>query len=448
MQRSGTSRTPSAIARRATTLAIGSSSWRAPYIGSTTSAPGLKRRSISPPDRDSSRRSPIGHFSVKTAILERSHPRRSDPAMTRVDLPERPRILVITLRRLGDVLLTTPLIRSLKAGFAGSSVTILVFRGTEGMLAGNPDVDEMITTSHRPSTAEMARLVGRLWRSYDLAVSTQAGDRPTFFALMAARRRVGLVPHAGETGAWWKRYAHHIAVAADPESHRVTQLLRLASALGLEQTRDIGCAQGRGAEEFAPRMPYAVVHPSPFYRYKRWTDAGWRGLTRGLAERGLALVATEGRDATEQAYVATLWGPAEPPVTRVRGRLDWAALTALLKDAAVYVGPDTSMTHLAAASGCPTVALYGPTSPRLIGPWPPGGLAEPWDHAGTIQRRGNVWVVQNPLPCLPCEKLGCEGHLESYSRCLDELPVRSVLRVVDEALAIRRPGFQTSADRP
>jgi len=365
--------------------------------------------------------------------------------MTHLDLPERPRILVITLRRLGDVLLTTPLVRSLKAGFSGSSVTVLVFRGTEGMLAGNPDVDEVITTSHRPSSAEMARLVRRLWRSYDLAVSTQAGDRPTFFALMAARRRVGLVPHAGETGAWWKRYAHHIAVVADPESHRVTQLLRLASALGLEQAPDIVCPQGRGAEEFAARMPYAVVHPSPFYRYKRWTDAGWRGLARGLAERGLALVATEGRDATEQAYIDTLWGPAEPPVTRVRGRLDWAALTALLKGAAVYIGPDTSMTHLAAASGCPTVALYGPTSPRLIGPWPLGGLAEPWDHAGTIQRRGNVWVVQNPLPCLPCEKLGCEGHLESYSRCLDELPVRSVLRVVDEALAMRSSAIRALA---
>ena len=106
---------------------------------------------------------------------------------------------------------------------------------------------------------------------------------------------------------------------------------------------------------------------------------------------------------------------------RERGRLDWAGLTALLKGAAVYVGPDTSMTHLAAGSGCPTIALYGPTSPRLIGPWPVGGLAEPWDHAGTIQRRGNVWVVQNPLPCLPCEKLGCDGHLDSRSQCLDEL---------------------------
>jgi lipopolysaccharide heptosyltransferase III len=352
-----------------------------------------------------------------------------------LDLPERPRILVITLRRLGDVLLSTPLIRALKAGFPGSSVTALVFRGTEGMLAGNPDVDEVVATSHRPSLAEMTALVRRLWRRYDLAVSTQAGDRPTFFALLAAPRRVGLVPRRGETGAWWKRHAHHIPVLTDRDCHRVTQLLGLARALGLERVPDIVCPQGGAAEEFAPRTPYAVVHASPFYRYKRWTDAGWRSLAGGLAERGLALVATEGRDSTEQAYVDGLWGAADPPVTRVRGRLDWAGLTALLKGATIYVGPDTSMTHLAAASGCPTIALYGPTSPRLIGPWPPGGLREPWDHAGTMQRRSNVWVVQNPLPCLPCEKLGCEGHLESYSQCLDELPVRSVLNAVDQALA-------------
>jgi len=355
--------------------------------------------------------------------------------VTNLDLPERPRILVITLRRLGDVLLTTPLIRTLKASFAGSSVTALVFRGTEGMLAGNPDVDEVLTTSLRPSLAEMTALIGRLWRSYDLAVSTQAGDRPTFFALLAASRRVGLVPHTGRTGAWWKRHAHHVPVTVDPDCHRITQVLAIATALGLEQAPDIVCPQGGTADEFTPRMPYAVIHASPFYRYKRWTDAGWRGLARGLAERGLALVATEGEDPAEQAYIDSLWGSGEPAVTRVRGRLDWPGLTALLKGAAIYVGPDTSMTHLAAASGCPTVALYGPTSPRLIGPWPPGGLIEPWHPAGTIQRRANVWVVQNPLPCLPCEKLGCEGHLESYSRCLDELPVRSVLKAVDEALA-------------
>jgi heptosyltransferase-3 len=95
------------------------------------------------------------------------------------------------------------------------------------------------------------------------------------------------------------------------------------------------------------------------------------------------------------------------------------------------------MTHLAAGSGCPTVALYGPTRPKLIGPWPVGGLARPWNDVGTIQRQGNVWLLQNPLPCMPCDKLGCERHLESRSQCLDELPVRQVLAAVDQALASR-----------
>jgi heptosyltransferase-3 len=48
-------------------------------------------------------------------------------------------------------------------------------------------------------------------------------------------------------------------------------------------------------------------------------------------------------------------------------------------------------------------------------------------------------VVQNPLPCLPCEQLGCERHLDSYSRCLDELSAGAVLIAVDEALG-RLPG--------
>jgi heptosyltransferase-3 len=352
------------------------------------------------------------------------------------NLPERPRILVVTLRRLGDVLLTTPLIRTLRKGFPNAILDTLVFRGSDRILKGNPDLDHVLTMSERPSAKETLATIGRLWRRYDLVVSTQGGDRPTFFSLVAGRRRVGLVPHAGH-GAWWKRRAYHRAVAAEPDCHRVEHLFGLADALGLARQLDIVCPQGSSANAVAPKGAYAVLHANPLYRYKRWNDTGWRQLARGLAERGLAVVATEGRDPAERAYVDSLWGETDS-VIRERGQLDWSGLAALLKDASVYVGPDTSMTHLAAGSGCPTVALYGPTSPRLIGPWPVGGLAEPWAHAGTIQRRANVWVVQNPLPCLPCEKLGCEGHLDSRSQCLDELSANHVLVAVDQALAWSR----------
>src|SRR5207253_2163549 len=77
----------------------------------------------------------------------------------------------------------------------------------------------------------------------------------------------------------------------------------------------------------------------------------------------------------------------------------WPELAGLIAGARAYVGPDTSVTHVAAATGTPTVALYGPTDPRLWGPWPSSGLAQPWEAAGTVQHRGNVWLVQNAPSC-------------------------------------------------
>jgi heptosyltransferase III len=352
-------------------------------------------------------------------------------------LRERPRILVVTLRRLGDVLLTTPLIRALKLGFPGSSVDALVFRGTEGMLEGNHDLDSVIAIPQRPAAAEITALIIRLWRRYDLGVATHAGDRPTFLAWAAGRQRVGLLPDA-DSGAWWKRRVFHDVVGAESNNHRVTELARLADVLGVPRRNEIVCPAGATAPTAAPPGAYAVLHANPMFRIRRWTDEGWRALVRGLADRGLTVVATGGPDPAEKDYLDRIWSAPEPPVVRLDGKLGWPELTALLRGAAVYVGPDTSMTHLAAGAGTPTVALYGPASPSLMGPWPVGGLETPWARAGTIQHRSNVWVVQNPLPCMPCDRLGCDGHLESRSQCLDELPVQRVLAAVDQALALRK----------
>jgi len=170
------------------------------------------------------------------------------------------------------------------------------------------------------------------------------------------------------------------------------------------------------------------------FRYKQWSMEGWRALAAWLSGRGLTVVASGGPRDTERAYLDEVWGK-EAAVRRLDGRLDWPELAGLLTKARVYIGPDTSVTHLAAAAGCPTVALYGPTDPRLWGPWPVGGLGAMWDAAGNMQRRGNVWLVQNPLPCMPCQLEGCERRLESYSACLDELPAERVIAAVEQALA-------------
>jgi heptosyltransferase-3 len=169
------------------------------------------------------------------------------------------------------------------------------------------------------------------------------------------------------------------------------------------------------------------------FHYKRWTSEGWRALASELSSRGLQVVASGGPAAHERAYLDEVWAGAK--VTRVDGLLNWGELAGLLARARVFVGPDTSVTHLAAAAGCPTVALYGPTDPRLWGPWPVGGLSEAWADTGPVQRRGNVWLVQHAFPCTPCQLEGCERRLESYSACLDALSITQVMQAVGYALS-------------
>ena len=353
--------------------------------------------------------------------------------MIPIRLPSNPRILVVVLRRLGDVLLTTPLMRSIKRAYPDATIEALVFAGTEGILAGNPDLAGVIAVPQRLGAGASLSLLRRLARRYDLALSAQPGDRPTTLAWIAGRQSAGLL-EANGLSASLKRLALGRSCATDRAQHRVLETLRLAELLGIPALSEIVCPAGAVRAGLLPLQPYAVVHAAPMFTYKHWRIDGWRQLVAALRARGLATVVTGGT--ADRAYLDEVWRECE--VTRLDGELAWPELAALIGGARVYIGPDTAVTHLAAAKATQTVALYGPTDPRLWGPWPVGGLDPPWAAAGTIQHRGNVWLVQNPLPCLPCQLEGCERRIDSHSQCLDELSVSQVMAAVDQALARRQ----------
>ena len=348
---------------------------------------------------------------------------------TPIALPPRPRILVIALRRLGDVLLATPLVRSMKRAWPDARIDALVFADTAGILVGNPDIDCVIAMRPSPRPADTLRAAARVAGRYDLAVSTQSGDRPTGFALISARRHVA--PVEDRLGGRLKRLVLTRGIAHDPRAHRVEAMLQIADALGIARVGEVVPQRGAVPSDL-PAGGYAVIHAAPMFTYKRWAAAGWRAVASALAARGLTVIATGGPAAAESAYLDDVWGGTS--VQRRDGRLNWPELAALLGKARIFVGPDTSVTHLAAAAGCPTVALYGPTDPRLWAPWPAGGLDTAWGAAGAIQQRGNVWLVQHAFPCTPCQLEGCERKLESYSACLDSLDPAQVLAAVTEAL--------------
>jgi heptosyltransferase-3 len=353
--------------------------------------------------------------------------------------PGAPRsILVVVTRRIGDVLLTAPLLRSLKAAWPQATIDVLVFRGTEGVLRGNPDVGNLIVVEPQSGWLKGLQLLRSLWRLYDVALSTSPSDRPTLYAWMAGRWSAGLM----EPGAknWWKRRLLSATAPFDNLSlHTVNVNLRLAGLLGIPALYAMPQRWTAADEQavdallpgFASRR-YAVLHPFPKYAYKMWTVPAWIELGRRLRGQGLEIVLTGGPDDDERRYVVDICSQLGEAVD-LAGRLSFPQLSLVLARAACYVGPDTAVTHLAAASGIPTVALFGPSNPMKWGPWPRDLVhpTTPYRMIGGLQVAGNVALVQGQAHCVPCLEEGCERHLDSKSDCLQHLPVGRVISAIE-----------------
>jgi heptosyltransferase-3 len=348
------------------------------------------------------------------------------------------KILLIATRQIGDVLLATPLLRSLRNAYPQARIDALVYAGKSGMLQGNPDLNRVIEIAEHPSLPQYVELSRQIIRRYDLAVSTLSGDRPLAYSVLAAPRRVGLTPPPRWQDSWKRAMLHAHAELDNINTHTVIQNLRLADALEIPRCYEVVPPSPPQPGKVAARLPfreYAVLHLLPMWQYKRWTLAGWQALARYLREqRGLPLVLTGG--AGEREYLDTVDFPA--PCLNLAGRLNFGEVAELLRGCALYVGPDTAVTHLAAAAGAKTVALFGPTNPVKWSPWPHGYAqdANPFLRRAALQRVGNVALVQGTELCVPCHQEGCERHKNSHSLCLDRLAAESVITAVEELLAL------------
>lgn len=344
--------------------------------------------------------------------------------------PDPQRILIVCTRRIGDVLLVTPLIRSLRRAWPQAQIDALVFRGTAGVLEGNPDVSELIAVPERSSKTTRWRELRQLWNRYELSFSCVPSDRARLYAWAASRRHLGMLA-ANESTAK-QRLMDDSVCFDDINTHTVSMGLQLADLAGVARCPEVVPPTAGGNLPPGIGQAFAVLHPFPKFNYKMWTEAGWFALARALQNRGLQVVLTGSNEAEEVAYcqrLATASG-----ALCLAGKLSLAQTADLLRRSALFVGPDTAVTHIAAACGIPTVALFGPSNPVKWGPWPSSHdlIDSPWQLVGSA-RHGNVTLLQGSGDCVPCRLEGCDRHLASWSRCLQEMPAA---RVIDTALDI------------
>jgi heptosyltransferase-3 len=354
------------------------------------------------------------------------------------------RILIVTTRQIGDVLLTTPLIRASRELWPLARIEVIGFEGTLGILQANADIDALVTTPARFGPLGLFQFLRRLWRQYDLALVAQPGDRSHLIGWAAARQCSGIVPSRSGSNWWKKRLLRHVVVSAGDRGavHVVQENVALLAPWRTSEPTTI-----RVVPPSAASLPHALeaqlqpgavaIHVPSMWRYKQWSQAHFKTLVQGLLDGGHQIVLTGSGAERDQACIAPLRAlAAAPRLIDTSGKLNFNQLTALFGRVALYIGPDTSVSHLAAATGVPMIAIFGPTNPMRWAPWPARSTtADLFARSSLAQQVGNVTLLQSNLPCVPCGRAGCEDHRDSRSDCLDAITPERVLDQAERLLA-------------
>jgi heptosyltransferase-3 len=373
------------------------------------------------------------------------------------------KVLFIATRQIGDVLVTTPLISKARELWPDAEFHFLGYRGKLDMLYGNPDIAKIIETSDRPGFGEYLSLFNTLFQRYDLAIVTQPSDRAYLYGLIAAFRRVGVLgghPQGKEVGdkskrsksekqnAWKKFICIHTVDVDYFNQHVIAEKLRLLEVFfrnPLELFSNPISVTPPIGEVLTPIItnalvqPYVVVHPGPLTAYKRWPLAHWQHLITWLVSKGFQVVlsASPAKQDVQLNHdiISLLDDATTSKVINAAGKLSIPQAGTLLRGAALYIGVDTSITHLAAACNTLTVTLFGATPPSNFGPWPNGFIGkQPYQLRARSQTVGNVTILQGPGECVPCRKAGCLDRADSNSECLDLLEPTQVIIAIERAI--------------
>lgn len=339
-------------------------------------------------------------------------------------MPSAPRILVISKPAIGDALLATPLLRSIRAKEPDAIIDLLVYDGQDAILEGNPDIDHVLTLPVHPGAKRLATAIKTRWRRYDIGIGNAVDDRCHLYLWAFARKRVAV--HIASTAAW-KRWITYAAYYEDERgTHTLLRNNGLGKLLGYPASYEVVPPQRTAGAPQNPildailggREAYAVLHLEARLPYKRWTDEGWQEVAAFLGERYPKIYLTGGGRAAEGRYLHRVMQGMPANVESLSGKLSFAETSELIANCAVYVGIDTVNSHIAAAHGVPTLVLFGPEDPRRWGPWPAGFESEssPWESSGS-QRKGNVTIVQSDARCATCRQGNCMKRRNRGTDC-------------------------------
>lgn len=339
-------------------------------------------------------------------------------------MPSPPSIVVLTREHIGDLVCTTPALRSLRRLYPDSHIVVEVGERAACVLENNPHVDEIILRPHHQGMAGKAQFIRLLRkRRFDIGlVLDNSADMILYLRLGGVVRRVGMIRK--------RKFSHYLtdSVPFKPEQHEMVDNFRnVVGLLGADvsdakpelfpSTADVAHVDALFAEHgLHLEETLVALNPGASAPANRWLPERFAEVGDLLAQRPETRILLLGSAGDLPIATEVLRGMKTAPVV-LTGQLSVLQLAETLRRCSLMITNDTGPMHIGCAMQTPIVAVFGPAVPYESGP-------------GYVP--GNI-VLRNVVGCPTCTKYQCRDN----RRCMRAITAAEVFAAAEKQLAKR-----------
>lgn len=280
-------------------------------------------------------------------------------------------ILLIQLKRIGDLILTTPAIAALREKFPEATLSLVVAPAVEGLLPAISGIDKVFVV--RGKADDALDWIALAWGKFDYCLDFTRNDRSSFLTLLSQARKRITADHPNLRTKLRARSYNELVESPVRSLHTVDYHLALLKPLGIhDASRAIRLDLPDSAVENAEQLlnatqaadEFVILHPGSARAEKFWDVERWAQLIdHCVREREMTCVLTGGRSPMERNQIAAIKSASRSNVIDLSGKTDLLTLAALVRKARLLITVDSAPMHFAAAWGTPQVVLFGPTNP-------------------------------------------------------------------------------------
>ncbi len=285
------------------------------------------------------------------------------------------RILVLQLKRIGDLILNLPALDALRAARPEAHITVIVADACGQLAPIVKAADEVLTYRRRKLNLAVWRKV--TFSKYDIALDFTGSDRSILMGVLSRATEKITYAKLANKKRWRLRVFDKLSDASVRDLHTVEYHLALLRELGIDapvsdpvidipeetEHRVIRHLEGLGLNE-----AFALIHPGTARAEKYWPADRWAEVTDRLRGHGLKVALTGSAGREEQAELFKVRAATNAELVDLSGKFDLVELAAIIKHARIALGVDSAAMHLANAFTIPQVVLFGPTNPYHWGP--------------------------------------------------------------------------------